>query len=175
MHEVLPPGHALIQRWDACLKDQVGEKTAYLTYDGLVDTLRGTFSAAYDMLSKGRLSSFVGCIRAETVGDLLHQADNLAEQIRGGGDRSCGGSAGDFPAFRVRPKQPHLARTRLHRARWYPNLSNERRGLAGLPRLWQADELLRPTRLHRRRHTRSDAPHPARQGRISLHPGGSLG
>lgn len=80
IHGVFPPGHHLLKRWDDCLKDHVGEKSPYLNGETFVETLRGTFLAAQDLLAKGRLSSFVEGIRTETVADLLDQADVLARQ-----------------------------------------------------------------------------------------------
>jgi hypothetical protein len=80
LHAVFPPNHALLQRWDATLSEYVGAKSISMNYVRVVDTIKGTFSAAHDQLKKGRLSSFVEGIRAETVGDLLDQANDLAEQ-----------------------------------------------------------------------------------------------
>lgn len=77
---VLPPGHPTLASWDDAFRDTTGEHIYRLGRDETVHTARGVLESACYLLKSGRLSSFVQGIRAETVTDLLDQAECLADQ-----------------------------------------------------------------------------------------------
>ena len=77
---VLPPGHALRARWGAILKRADDGNPHFLSVDSTVDAAKATFETARSLLKSGRLSSLVEGVRAESVMELLDQAEVLADQ-----------------------------------------------------------------------------------------------
>jgi hypothetical protein len=94
---VFPPGDPLVARWDANFVQATKGSSYHLTDQRTVATAKAIFKAAHDMLKQGRLSSFIEGIRAETVGDLLDQAETLVAEgyqvaaavIAGGALETC--------------------------------------------------------------------------------------
>ena len=74
---VFPRGHALLVKWDAVLTEADKGSVYHLSSANTVDAARAIFNTARDMLKAGRLSSFADGIRADTVGELLDQADTF--------------------------------------------------------------------------------------------------
>ena len=80
LKQVLPPGHPIIAQWDSTFA-QPNKGSAFHRWDDVaVTAARAIFKSAAEMLKAGKLSSFVEGIRAETVGELLDQAEFLSSE-----------------------------------------------------------------------------------------------
>lgn len=77
---VLPNGHSLRARWAAVMKKANDGNPHFLSDESTVDAARATFETARALLKSGRLSSLIEGIRAESVMELLDQAEALADQ-----------------------------------------------------------------------------------------------
>lgn len=71
-----PRAHAVLKRWEA-VAGALPEKPHLVSYPDTVDALRAVVVAARDQVKAGRLGSFADAVRAETVSELLDQADTL--------------------------------------------------------------------------------------------------
>jgi hypothetical protein len=76
LEAVLPKSHALLARWNT-LVTQTSASTTLAPLHYNFNQFRAIFTVAYTMLREGRLSSLVAGIQAETVEELLDQADEL--------------------------------------------------------------------------------------------------
>jgi hypothetical protein len=81
INAAFPVGHSIRSRWDAIVgsydSDQYRSAAEHLTASGTVLAARGVFNAAHEMLRDGRLGTLFDGVRAETVVELLDQAEAL--------------------------------------------------------------------------------------------------
>jgi hypothetical protein len=73
---VLPTGHPLLRQWHEILKDP-DETWGGTSTTESISRLTGVFNAAYRLIRENRLGTIVDGIRAETVSDVLDQAEEL--------------------------------------------------------------------------------------------------
>lgn len=75
LKSVFPPTHAVVKQWDAILakSDSPGARRVITTFD----TIRAVFESARAQLKEGRVARLIDTIRAESVEELLEQADTL--------------------------------------------------------------------------------------------------
>ena len=73
---VFPPGHPIMGQWRAIYKNLAAQKVFIVSSMALEPAL-GVFKAAFRILTDGRLQSLLDGIRAETVAELIEQADAL--------------------------------------------------------------------------------------------------
>ncbi|XXF78881.1 hypothetical protein P2318_03740 [Myxococcaceae bacterium GXIMD 01537] len=76
---VFPPSHSLVRRWDVILESTKGQPHL-LSVDSVVHSARGLFDTAHSQLKAGRVAGLVDAIRAETIGELLEQAEALTSR-----------------------------------------------------------------------------------------------
>lgn len=75
----LPTGHALRRTFTAIVEQPGPSGVTYLNDEQLLDSARGVVRAARDTLANGHLSSILDGVQAETVGELLDQAESLID------------------------------------------------------------------------------------------------
>lgn len=73
LESVFLPGHAVNKSWQVI----VGEDASTLSRQDTVDAAHGVFRSAHDQLKNGRLGSIADGILAESVSELLDQAEVL--------------------------------------------------------------------------------------------------
>jgi len=76
LQQVFRDGHAIRKQWVERLAHTEG-RSFRITHRDVVDALRAIFSAATGQVKAGRLSTLADGIRAESVSELLDQADVL--------------------------------------------------------------------------------------------------
>jgi hypothetical protein len=76
LKSVLPSGHPLVRRWDEIFARAAGQ-AHQLSNTTNVDAARAVFGSARSILAAGRLGSVLDGVRAETVDELLDQAEQL--------------------------------------------------------------------------------------------------
>jgi hypothetical protein len=79
LESVFPTGHAVNRSWQAIVGSSAHHPSNLSTRD-VVDGARGVFRSAYDQLKNGRLGSIVDGVRAESVSELLDQAEVLNDK-----------------------------------------------------------------------------------------------
>lgn len=80
LKSAFPPHHPISGRWKATTDPTPRPTGWHTSHRHVVESARGIVESALGLLKAGRLSSVVEGIRAETVTDLLDQADYLADQ-----------------------------------------------------------------------------------------------
>lgn len=75
---VFPPGDPVARRWDEIFK--AGTTTGALTNEINVDAATALFREAHEILRSDRFATLMDGVRAETVGELVDQAEALLSQ-----------------------------------------------------------------------------------------------
>lgn len=75
---VFPPGDPVVRRWDEIFK--AGTSTGALTNEINVDAAVALFREAHEILRSDRFATLMDGVRAETVGELVDQAEALLSQ-----------------------------------------------------------------------------------------------
>ncbi|WP_147443526.1 hypothetical protein [Corallococcus sicarius] len=97
MKSVFPPGHAIVKRWEAVFSAAHNSNPAAWSNRYTYISLRAIFGAAKSQLESGRMSGLVESIRAETIEELLEQADTLvASNINAAAMVIAGGALESF-------------------------------------------------------------------------------
>lgn len=73
---VFPPGHPVHKQWDPRASELRGNPGLFRISE-VIDACKGILESAAEIVRDGRLSSLVDGVRAETVFELLDQADEL--------------------------------------------------------------------------------------------------
>lgn len=76
LKSVFPPGHTLVKRWDSLLDKSGGNPGAW-RIGSTFNSIRAVFESAHAQLKDGRVAGLVDSIRAESVSELLDQAEAL--------------------------------------------------------------------------------------------------
>jgi hypothetical protein len=74
---VFPPGHAIVKKWEAVFASE--RHVGRWSEDSVVNGARAIFESARSQLKGGRIATLVDTIRAESVGELLDQAEALVD------------------------------------------------------------------------------------------------
>lgn len=82
LEAVFPPGHAVRRRWDALMTGPASSSDTFVCLNYVMDQLRSIFETALGMLRDGRINGLIAGIQAETVGELIEQADDLVANFR---------------------------------------------------------------------------------------------
>ncbi|NNC00212.1 hypothetical protein HI113_40730 [Corallococcus exiguus] len=77
LRAVFPPGHPVVQRWNAIFSKSGADHVSSWSTDDVVDAARAVFESAKSQLKAGRIGGLIDSIKVSTVGDLLDQADAL--------------------------------------------------------------------------------------------------
>jgi hypothetical protein len=78
LQSVFPSGHAVFSRWEAALQE-AAPRSCGVANSSLFDTLRGIFQSSLDILEHRGLATLQDTVRAETVSEVLDQADVLLD------------------------------------------------------------------------------------------------
>lgn len=79
LEATFPQNHAVLKKW-AILASSIEKDPNLSLHTGTLESARAIVAAAHDQVQNGRLGSFVDSIRADTVSELLDQADYLASK-----------------------------------------------------------------------------------------------
>jgi len=74
---IFPSSHPISLSWEAAIKRKA---VAGMNFDGAIKQCIGALEGARNLVRDGRLSSILDGVRAETVDELLDQAEHLASQ-----------------------------------------------------------------------------------------------
>ena len=77
LESAFPPGHAVMKRWNAALKQVDESGPSAMDSPSLVRAAQAIFQSALAQLKAGRLKTLTQSVQAETVTELLDQANAL--------------------------------------------------------------------------------------------------
>ena len=94
VRSVFPTQHTIVRRWDVALGAIAKSGVVIFEQVYYVDGVRAVFDAAHELLREGRLRGVLSGIQAQTIDEVLDQAQQLvaehcvlAAAVLAGGDR----------------------------------------------------------------------------------------